>query len=41
MTGGRMSRGNISSMCIASDIEIAEYNQAELSKLEARTSNNV
>ena len=32
---------NISNMCIASDIVIAEYNQVELSKLEARTTNNV
>jgi len=30
-----MSSVNISSMCIASDIAIAEYNQAGLSKLEA------
>jgi len=31
---------NISSMCIASDIAMTEYNQAELSKLEAQTSNS-
>ena len=31
----------ISSMCIASDIAIAEHNQAKLSKLEARTTNSV
>jgi len=40
MTGVKMSSDsmvsvNISSMCIVSDIAIAEYNQAELSKLEA------
>ena len=32
---------NISSMYITSDIVIAEYNQVELSKLEAQTVNNV
>jgi len=37
MFGGRMSSVNISSMCIACDIAIAEYNQAELSKLETWT----
>jgi len=36
MTGVKMSSVNISSMCIASDIVIAEYNQEELSKLEAQ-----
>ena len=41
MTGVKMLSVNISSMCIASDIAIAEYNQAELSKLEAQTTNNV
>jgi len=41
MTGVKMSSVNISSMCIASDTVIAEYNQVELSKLEARTANNV
>jgi len=32
---------NISSMCIVSDIAIAEYNQAELSNLEVQTANSV
>jgi len=41
MSSGRMSSVNISSMCIASDIAIVKYNQAELSKLEARTVNGV
>ena len=41
MTGVKMLSVNISSMCIASDIAIAEYNQAELSKLEARITNSV
>jgi len=27
--------------CIASDTAIAEYNQAELSKLEVRTTNSI
>jgi len=36
-----MSSVNISSICIASDIVIAEYNQVELSKLEAHTTNSV
>jgi len=34
-----MSSVNISSMCIASDIAIAEYNQVKLSKLERQTMN--
>jgi len=41
MTGVKMSSVSISSMCIASNIAITEYNQAELSKLEARTANSV
>ena len=41
MTGVNMSSVNISSMYIENDIAIAEYNQMELSKLEARTANNV
>jgi len=32
---------NISSMYMTSDRVIAEHNQAELSKLEAQTANNV
>jgi len=36
-----MSSVNISSMCIANDIAIAEYNQADLSKLEVQTANSV
>ena len=32
---------NISSIYMASNRVIAEYNQAELSKLEARTANNL
>jgi len=36
-----VSSVNISSICIASDIATAEYNQAELSKLEAQTTNSV
>ena len=36
-----MSSVNIKSMYMTSDIVIAEYNQAELSKLEARTTNSV
>jgi len=36
-----MSSVNILSMCIASDIVIAEYNQAELSMLEVRIMNSV
>ena len=36
-----MSSVNISSICIESDIAIAEYNQAELSKLEVWTANSV
>jgi len=34
MSGDSMVSVNISSTCIASDIVTAEYNQAELSKLE-------
>ena len=41
MTGTKMSSVNILSMYIASDIAIAEYNQTELSKLEAQKANNV
>jgi len=41
MTSVKISSVNISCMCIASDIAIAEFNQAELSNLEARTVNNV
>ena len=41
MTGVKMSSVNTSSMYIVSDITIAEYNQAELSKLEARTAKSV
>ena len=40
MSGDSMISVNISSMCIASDIAMAEYNQAELSKLEVRTANS-
>ena len=36
-----MSSVNKSRKCIASDIVIAEYNQAEFSKLEVRTINRV
>ena len=36
-----MTSVNITSMCIASDIAIAEYNQAGLGKLEVRTTNSV
>ena len=36
-----MSSVNILSMCIISDIAIVEYNQVELSKLEAQTANSV
>ena len=36
-----MSSVNISSMCIASDIAIAEYNQVDLSKWEEQTVNNI
>ena len=38
MSDDSMVSVNISSMSIASDIAIAEYNQEELSKLEARIS---
>jgi len=41
MTGVKISSVNISSMCIVSDIAIAEYNQVELSKLEVRIANSV
>jgi len=41
MSGGRMSNINISNMCIVSDIAITEYNQVELSKLGAGTTNSV
>ena len=40
MTSVKMSNVNISSMCIANDIAMAEYNQAELSKLEAQIANS-
>jgi len=36
-----MVRVNMSSMCMVSDIVVAEHNQAELSKLEAQTASNV
>jgi len=39
--GDSMIRINISSMCMTSDRVVAEHNQSELSKLEARTMNNV
>jgi len=41
MSSDSMVSVNISSMCIASDIVITEYNQVELSKLEAQTTNSV
>ena len=41
MSSDSMVSVNISSMCIASDIVIAEHNQAELRKLEAQIVNNV
>ena len=41
VSGDTMVRVNISSMCMASDRVVAEHNQAELSKLEARTANSV
>ena len=41
MSSDNMVSVNISSQCIASDIVIAEYNQAELSKVEVRTTNSV
>ena len=36
-----MSSVNISSMCIANNIAIAEYNQAKLSKLEAQIASSM
>ena len=41
MSSDSMVSVNISSMCIASDIAIAEYNQVELSKLEAWSANKI
>ena len=40
MLSDSMVSVNISNMCIASDIAKVEYNQVELSKLEARTVNS-
>jgi len=41
MSSDSMVSVNISSMCIASDIGIAKYNQVDLSKLEAGTVNSI